>query len=75
MSTPSEVIDALESRYRGMLEAAAAEVGSRRRAVEDKERERDRLIIDSAPILRRETAARSAGLSVSRVEQIIGGAS
>jgi len=73
MSSPTDIIEKLESRYASLIEAAAEEVSSRRRAVEETERDRDQLIAESAPVLRRATAARCARLSVSRVEQIIGG--
>lgn len=74
MSSPAVVIETLESRYVSLIEAAADEIDRRRQGVEEKERDRDQLIIESAPVLRRATAARCARLSVSRIEQIIGGA-
>lgn len=74
MSSPAAIIETLESRYRGLIHAAAEEVDRHRRAVGEAEEKRDQLIRESAPVLRRASAAESAKLSVERIQQIIGGA-
>lgn len=71
---PAAMLEALESRSLQNLTVVAEDLDSLRADVVAKERERDRLLRESAPVLRREKAAVAARLSLSRVEQIIGGA-
>jgi len=74
MTGAAAILDALEGRYLKNLEAIAKALEGLRGEVAKMEDERDLLLRESAPILRRDRAAEGAGLSVSRVEQIIGGA-
>lgn len=74
MTTPAQIIETLEERSVKNLEVVVGELSDLRQNVVGKERERDLLLRESAPVLRRERAAACADLSVSRVEQIIGGA-
>jgi hypothetical protein len=73
--TPAQIIETLEERSVKNLEVVVGELRDLRQNVVGKERERDLLLRESAPVLRRDRAAECAELSVSRVEQIIGGSS
>lgn len=73
MTDPATVVETLVRRYLQHLEATALALANHRVQVEQTERERDRLLRESAPVLRRDKAATASHLSVSRVEQIIGG--
>jgi hypothetical protein len=66
--TKAAVID----RYENSLRAAALKLKRLRGNVGETEEERDRLLRESALILRREQAADCAGVSLSRVDQIRG---
>lgn len=66
---------AVADRYVKALEATALTLKNLRGRVGEAEDERDRLLRESAPVLRREKAAEITGLSTSRIGQIIGGAS
>jgi hypothetical protein len=65
---------ALVDRYANSLRAAALTLKNLRGNVAEVEQDRDRLLRESAPVLRREQAADFASVSLSRVDQIIGGA-
>jgi hypothetical protein len=65
--------EALTDRYSRALSATAMRLTNLRATVRSAEEERDRLLMESAPVLRRGEAATAAGVSLSRVEQILGG--
>jgi hypothetical protein len=65
--------DALVDRYGNSLRAAALKLKTLRGNVEETVEERDRLLRESAPVLQRAQAAEFAGVSLSRVDQILGG--
>jgi hypothetical protein len=65
--------DALAARYATSLRATALKLKTLRGNVSEAEGERDRLLRESAPVLRRSAAAEAADLSVQRVDQILGG--
>jgi hypothetical protein len=71
MSSPATIIETLESRYAENIRVVASELDDLREEIAIKEGQRDLLIRESAPVLRRAKAAEVADLSVSRVEQII----
>jgi len=64
---------ALVDRYSTSLRATALKLKTLRGSVDETEEERDRLLRESATVLRRAEAARCADLSLSRVDQVIGG--
>lgn len=63
----------LVDRYTTEIRATALTLKNLRGQAGETEGERDRLLRESAPVLRRSEAAAAAGLSVTRVDQIIGG--
>jgi len=67
--------NALVDRYSNALRAAALKLKTLRGNVEETEEERDRLLRESVTVLRRAEAAECADLSLSRVDQVIGGRS
>ena len=72
MASPAEIIETLEARYEQHLRAVSITLATLRDQEGKVEAERDLLLRESAPVLRRDKAAAAAGLSLPRVQQIIG---
>ena len=81
MTSTAAMVNELEStkatladRFATSLRATALKIANHRGFVAEAEDERDRLLRESATVLTRSEAAGFAGVSVSRVDQIRGGA-
>lgn len=73
MASPAAMIETLESRYAHRLRVVAEELDQLKKRHKAKEQERDNLLRESAPVMRRARAAEIVDLSPGRVEQIVGG--
>lgn len=80
MTTPGAMVkeyeatrDALATRFVTSLRATAMKLDNLRGDVQDATDERDRLLRESAPVLRRDQAAEAAGISVGRLYKVLEG--